>query len=95
MTCLNLQHHFCLEGKRITQSLCHHSLDLDEKILDNITKQSAAWKSNLLLLEYIKGPKFLLEPWSSWKKDHTVEDIDINEPETKKKVFVNRIEIKK
>ena len=42
---------------------------------------------------WYEGPKFLWEPESSRKRHHTVE-IDTDDPETKKEVFVNRIEVK-
>ena len=34
--------------------MCHQNLDWDEQIPDNMTRQWAAWKSNLLFLEGIK-----------------------------------------
>ena len=43
---------------------------------------------------WYEGPEFLWEPESSWKRDYTVEDIDTDDLETKKGVFVNRIEVK-
>ena len=43
---------------------------------------------------WYEGPKFLWEPESSWKRDHTVKDIDTDHPETKKEVFVNSTEVK-
>ena len=43
---------------------------------------------------WCEGSKFLWEPQSSWKRDHTVEDIDINDPETKKEAFLNGTEVK-
>ena len=43
---------------------------------------------------WYEGPKFLWEPESSRKRHHTVEEIDTDDPETKKEVFVNRIEVK-
>ena len=43
---------------------------------------------------WYEGPKFLWESEPSWKRDHTVEAIDNDDPETKKEVFVHRIEVK-
>ena len=43
---------------------------------------------------WYEGPKFLLEQEYSWKNYHTVEEIDTDDPETKKEAFVNRIEVK-
>ena len=37
-----------LEERRIIQSLCHQNLEWDEQIPDNMARQWAAWKSNLL-----------------------------------------------
>ena len=37
---------------------------------------------------WYKGLKFLWEPDSSWKKHHTIKEIDAGDPETKKEVFV-------
>ena len=40
--------------------------------------------------------KFFLKQESSWssKSHHTVEDIDIDDPETKKEAFLSNIEVK-
>ena len=43
-----------LEKRRITQTLCHQNLHWDEQNPENIVRQCAAWKSNLLILEDIK-----------------------------------------
>ena len=43
---------------------------------------------------WYEGPKFLWELESSWKRDHIEEEIDTDDPETKKDVFVNRTEVK-
>ena len=41
-----------------------------------------------------EGPKFIWEPDSSWKRDHTVKEKDNDDPDTKKEDFANRIEVK-
>ena len=41
-----------------------------------------------------EGPKFLWEPEASWKRDRTVEEINTDDLETKKEVFLNRTEVK-
>ena len=43
---------------------------------------------------WYEGPKFLCEPESYWNRHHTINKIDTDDPETKKEVFVNRIEVK-
>ena len=43
---------------------------------------------------WYEGPKFLWEPESSWKRHHTIKEIDTDGPETKEEVFINRIEVK-
>ena len=43
---------------------------------------------------WYERPKFLWEPESSLKRHHTIIEIDTDNPETKKEVFVNRIEVK-
>ena len=43
---------------------------------------------------WYKGPKSLWESESSWKRDHIIEEIDADDPETKKEVSINRIEVK-
>ena len=43
---------------------------------------------------WYEGPKFLWEPESSWKRHHTIKEIDTDDPETKEEVFINRIEVK-
>ena len=43
---------------------------------------------------WYEGLKFLWEPESSWKRDHAVEEIDTDDPKTKKEVFVNKTEVK-
>ena len=45
---------FMLQRRKIIQSLYHQNLDQDEQIRDNMARQQAAWKSNLLLWEDIK-----------------------------------------
>ena len=51
---LGLAAPFMLEGRRVIQSLCHQNLDWYEQIPDSMAKHLVAWKSNLLLLEYIE-----------------------------------------
>ena len=43
---------------------------------------------------WYEGPKFLWEPESSWKRHRTIKEIDTDDPETKKGLFVNMIEVK-
>ena len=43
---------------------------------------------------WYEGPEFLKEPKSSWERHHMVEEIDTDEPDIKKEVFVNRTEVK-
>ena len=42
----------------------------------------------------MKDQSFFGSRTHHWKRDHTVEDIDIDGPETKKEVFVNKTEVK-
>ena len=51
---LELAAPFMLRERKIIQSLYHQNLDQDEQIRDNMARQQAAWKSNLLLWEDIK-----------------------------------------
>ena len=51
---LELAAPFMLQRRKIIQSLYHQNLDQDEQIRDNMARQQAAWKSNLLLWEDIK-----------------------------------------
>ena len=62
---------FMLEGRRVTQSLCHQNLDWYEQIPDSMARYLAAWKSNLLLLEYIKVQD-VLNPRNLVKLENTV-----------------------
>ena len=41
-----------------------------------------------------EGPNFLWEPEASWKRDRAVEEINTDDLETKKEVFLNRTEVK-
>ena len=43
---------------------------------------------------WYEGLKFLWEPESSCKRHHTIKEIDTDDPEIKKEVFVNRSEVK-
>ena len=51
---LGLAAPFKLEGRRIIPILCRQNLDWDEQTPDNMARQWAAQKSNLLLLEDFK-----------------------------------------
>ena len=42
---------------------------------------------------WYEGPKFLWEP-ESWKRYHTIKEIDSDDLETKKEALVNNIEVK-
>ena len=43
---------------------------------------------------WYEEPKFFWKPEPSWKRYHTIKEIDTDDLETKKEVFVNRIEVK-
>ena len=43
---------------------------------------------------WYEGPKFLWEPEPSWKRYHTIKEIDTDDLETKKEALVNSIEVK-
>ena len=43
---------------------------------------------------WYEGPKLIWELESSWKRDHIEEEIDTDDPKTKKDVFVNRTVVK-
>ena len=42
----------------------------------------------------MKEKKFFGSQTHHWKRGHTVQNIDIDDPETKKEVFFNKIEVK-
>ena len=54
-----------LERRRIIQTLCHQNLHWDEQNPENIVRQCATWKSNLLILEDMKVERYFKATKSS------------------------------